>query len=162
MKCLVSILCLAAALLGFCHGSLQAQTTVTGRISAEIVDVIITTAIEPGGSFIVQKSITSDTDANLRLTDQSIIPATFSICCPSDAIFVVNLPVQPTALTGSKGVCPMTITEWTASSIQAGDSVSSPGGRQQVTIGATLKRGSMEDSAIGTYTGSYEITFAYN
>ena len=162
MKCLVSILCLAAGWFAICSNNLQAQTTVTGRISAEIVDVIITSSVDPGGSFVVQKSNASDSDANFKVTGQNIIPATFCICCPSDAIFSVSLPSQPTALTGSSGVCPMIITDWTASSILAGDTVNTPGGKQQVTIGATLKRGSMEDNAKGTYTGSYEITFAYN
>lgn len=162
MKCLVSILCLAAGWFAFCTNHVQAQTTVTGRISAEVVDVIITSAIDPGGSFVVQKSSIVDSDANIKVTGQNIIPATFSICCPSEAVFVVNLPDQPTALSGSSGVCPMIITDWTATSIQSGDSVNAPGSKQQVTIGATLKRGSMEDNAKGTYTGSYEITFAYN
>ncbi len=173
MKNSILIAAAIASFLVFTAGRVNAQVTATGHISAEVIEGI--TAGESssmnfgrfstgdlGGSIIIPASGAAISTSSVVTADSNINPATFSVSGAKDATFAVTLPQGPTTLTSISGANTMMVTDWTATSGQGTDEYVLAGGIQTVKVGATLQVGTINDNPKGIYTGSYQVTFAYN
>jgi hypothetical protein len=56
----------------------------------------------------------------------------------------------------------MQVSDWVTIPENGDTGIRLDGGVQTVLVGATLKVGSLDENPKGIYTGSYQITFAYN
>ena len=153
-------------------GQANGQVTATGHISAEVIDAITAVESSPmnfgsfstgdqGGSIIISAKGAAISTSTVVAAGSKILPATFAVSGAKDATFSVTLPEGPTTLTSIRGDT-MMVTDWNATSGQGSDTYVLAGGIQKVTVGATLKVGTIDDNPKGVYTGSYQITFAYN
>jgi len=144
------------------------QATVTGHISAEVVEAITVgesspmnfgriSASELSGAMVIPSNGKTKTGAL-----SNINPAVFSISGSEDATFAVTLPEGPTTVTNMADGSTMKVTDWTSSSDEGSESYLLAGGVENVKVGATLQVGSTTENLRGTFTGSYKVTFAYN
>lgn len=117
---------------------------------------------DQGGSIIIPASGAAIATSTVVPAGNSISPASFSVSGAKDATFSVTLPGGPTTLTSATGSSTMMVTGWTATSEKGDDAYVLAGGTQKVMVGATLRVGDINDNPTGVYTGSYQITFAYN
>jgi len=164
---------IAAGILSFLAmavGGVYAQATVTGHISAEVVEALTVgetssmnfgrfTTGNPGGSITIPTNGTAITANGVVPADSNITPATFSVSGANNATFAVTLPQGPTTLTDIVSGNTLVVSNWTASDAQGTTDFVLAGGTGTVKVGATLQVG---NSPKGTYTGSYQVTFAYN
>jgi hypothetical protein len=173
MKKVISIIVFALTILVFLSGRMNAQVSVTGNISAEVIEAI--TAIESspmsfgrfstgdqGGEIIIPAQGPATSTSTVVSTGSDINPATFSVSGAKDATFSVTLPQSPTTLTSNTGEGMMLVTDWSASTEKGSDTFVLNDGIQKVRVGATLRVGTMDENPKGIYTGSYQVTFAYN
>lgn len=161
-----------SSFLAFATVESKAQATATGHISAEVIDAITAFESTPmsfgrfstgdqGGSIIVPSNGAAISTSTVITADSNINPATFSVSGAKNATFSVTLPEGPALLTSTSGDT-MEVSDWTASSGQGNDEYVLAGGTQKVSVGATLRVGSINNNPKGVYSGSYKVTFAYN
>jgi len=162
-----------ASFLAFLPQMAQGQATATGHIYAEVIEAV--TAVETsamsfgrfspgdlGGSILIPASGAAVATSTVVTADSEINPATFSVTGAKNATFSVTLPEGPATLTSSDGTGVLKVTDWTATSSDGSDTYVLTGGTQTVKVGATLQVGSTNENPKGIYTGSYQVTFAYN
>lgn len=113
-----------------------------------------TIAISPTGD--VSTSSTVVADASPRN------PGSFFVSGEIDATFSIALPEGPATLTHASDSKTMVVSNWVTIPEKTDTGIKLEGGSQTVLIGATLQVGSLDDNPKGVYTGSYQITFAYN
>ncbi len=161
MKFLISILLVIVCLLVF-PCSTPAQVSVTGRISAEVVDVLGTSAGSQGASYTISAKYSAISTSREAAASMSINPAVFSIYGTRDATFEVKLPESPTTLISSNGLFAIQVSDWTATSDSGTDSRAASGNIQKVKVGATVRVSSGDENQKGVFAGSYQVTFVYN
>jgi hypothetical protein len=113
-----------------------------------------TIAISPNGN--VSTSSTVVADASPRN------PGSFFVSGQVDATFSIALPEGPATLTSTSDSKTMMVSDWVSIPDNNVSGIKLDGGIQTVLIGATLNVGSIDENPRGIYTGSYQITFAYN
>ncbi|MFA6127958.1 MAG: DUF4402 domain-containing protein [Bacteroidales bacterium] len=86
----------------------------------------------------------------------------FTVSGQGDATYAINLPIGPVILTNNDGTSTMEVSGWTTVPENGDANMRMEGGAQTVSVGATLRVGSINENPRGEYTGSYEITFGYN
>jgi len=162
-----------ASFLAFCALEAGAQATATGHISAEVIEAITAVESSPmnfgsftvgdqSGSIVLPAFGAAVSTSSIVTAGSSISPATFSISGAKDATFSVTLPEGPTTLTNLDGAGTLVVSDWTATSEMGKEEYVLAGGSQKVKVGATLNIGTIDENPKGTYTGSYQVTFAYN
>jgi hypothetical protein len=162
-----------ASFLAFFSYSAMGQATATGHVYAEVIEAITAvetapmsfgrfSAGEEGGLISIPTSGASVTSSTVSVAGSEIAPATFSVSGAKNATFSVTLPEGPTTLTSLDGSGTLTVTGWSATSGDGSDNYVLAGGTQTVRVGATLQVGSADENPKGIYTGSYQVTFAYN
>lgn len=171
MKNFTKLLALALVILGFSANSFgQGSATASSDASAKILSPISISNTVPLnfgtiGPIAAVSTVTVATNNNRTGTAflLSVAPAAvagqFLISGTPNAAFSITLPSATTELK---------LTGQTSMTINSSDWVSDLGlastiagnGSRTLSIGATLNIGNMQ--AAGTYTGSYEVTVAYN
>jgi len=150
-----------------------AQFSATGHVTAEIVPVFSASETAqmnfgkfspgPQGGLIVLTPESSISVLGSVYTGTGIHnAASFYVSGDNDAAYSISLPNTPVILTHISNAKTMTIVEW--------NSVPAPGpgagmlqdGYQIVSVGATLKVGTLYDNPVGIYTGVYTVTFDFN
>ncbi len=143
-------------------GKVSAQATATGRITAEVVDVLATSAGSQGTFFTIPARYSAVSTSSESVSALNINTAVFSISGMKDATFEVALPKGPTTIAEKNGLGTIQISDWTALSDQGINNHILYGGVQRVNVGATIRLASGNESPRGVYTGSYQVTFVYN
>jgi len=113
-----------------------------------------TLSISPSG--IVTKTSSVVADASPRN------PGSFLVSGQADATYSIALPSGPATLTSATDSNTMQVSDWMTLPEPGDTGIKLAGGTQVVMVGATLKVGSLDQNPKGIYTGSYQITFAYN
>jgi hypothetical protein len=173
MKKVKSIAVFTLMILAFFPGRMNAQARATGNISAEVIEAITAVEYSPmsfgrfstgdqGGEIVIPPQGPAISTSTVVTAGSDINPAIFSVSGARDATFSVTLPQGPTTLTSSTGEGVMLVTDWSASSEKGSDTFVLNEGIQKVKVGATLRVGTMDENPKGVYTGSYQVTFAYN
>ena len=86
----------------------------------------------------------------------------FTITGEPQASFSIQLPQGPAYLTHHGSSSTMQVTNWQSNPPAGTGSGTLTEGYQNISIGATLMVGSMQDNPVGMYTGTFSLTFAYN
>lgn len=89
-------------------------------------------------------------------------PATFYVSGDIDASFTITLPNDPVLLKHTSSSKTMTIKNWISKPGTGMGSGILQNGEQTVYVGATLEVGTLADNPVGTYAGTYTITFDFN
>lgn len=159
--------------LGLFAGKVWSQSSVTATAYAEIIAALTaneTTRMHfgkfspevQGGQIILSPDGNRTTNGSVILGGGMSQPGVFTLTGEPDATFSIQLPQQPAYLIQPGTNNTMMVTEW-RSEPPAGQSGSTlESGIQLVSIGATLNVGSIQDNPVGMYTGTFNVTFAYN
>ena len=158
-------------------GRLQAQgpmqASATGHITAEVIPAFSATETSQmsfgrfspgpqGGRIVLTPESTISVLGSVYAGTGTHNAAIFYVSGDNDAAYSISLPASTIVLTHISSSKTMVVEDWV--------SVPSPGigtgmlqnGFQVVYVGATLKVGTLYDNPVGTYSGTYTITFDFN
>lgn len=173
MKRNLHIYIVLALMVGMFTQRAQAQSSVTASMFAEVIAALTATEqsqmsfgkFSPqinGGEIHLSPQGVRSISGNVALSGGGQSAGSFIITGEDQATYSITLPTSQALLTNSTGTKTMVVTGW-ESIPAAGIGVGViNGGSQEVKVGATLLVGSMNDNPVGIYTGTYNITFAYN
>jgi len=151
----------------------QAQVSVSAQAFAEIIAALTATETSQlnfgkfspevqGGQVIVSPDGVRTANGSVILSGGSANSGIFYLTGSPDAAFSIQLPVGPAVLTHQNSSNTMMVDNWVSSpSAGTGTGVLADG-QQFVYLGATLQVGSIIDNPVGLYSGSFNVTFAYN
>lgn len=153
-------------------GQLTPPASATGHIVAEIIPVF--SAYETsqmnfgrfspgpqGGRIVLTPQSTISVQGSIFKGPGTHNAASFYVSGNNNSAYSITLPTTPVVLTHVSTAKTMLVENWM--------SVPSPGagtgilqdGFQIVSVGATLKVGTLHDNPVGIYSGSYVITFDF-
>ncbi len=173
MKKLIPLCCSIALFCGSPAGNIQAQVSITSQVFAEVVSVFSATEISQLSFGRFSPGIQG---GQLRITPEGVLftlgtvvisgglhsPASFAIMGEENGLYSITLPAGPTTLTHSGSARTMVVDDWESIPAEGVGAGVIHGGMQVVSLGATLRVGSISDNPVGVYSGSYTITFEYN
>ena len=173
MKNSTLILIFFIVLMGLPIVKLQAQETMTAQVFAEVIPALTATELSQlnfgrfspethGGAVLVTPEGSRSVTGTVALSGGTHNPGSFYITGEGGATFSIMLPAGPAILTNTNNSKTMQVTNWISSPSQGIGVGLLTEGSQEVKVGATLIVGSMEDNPVGSYTGTYAITFGYN
>lgn len=153
--------------------SLRAQTSVIGRVEAELI--VPVTAVETdllnfgrvvvevgGGSIQVTPTGERITTGNVLLADDLFSTGKFQLSGMPESLVSMVLPQLPQKLYMSSGDQTLTVDEFKTNVPTGGQVIRQADGKAEVSIGATLYIGNNMSNPAGFYSGSYEVVFTYN
>jgi hypothetical protein len=153
--------------------SLRAQTSVVGRVEAELV--VPVAAVETdllnfgrivvqvgGGSVQVTPKGERVTTGNVIAADDVFSTGKFQLSGVPESLVSMVLPQIPQKLYMSNGDQTLTVDNFTSDVPTSGQIVRRNDGKAEVSIGATLFIGNNLSNPAGFYSGSYEVVFTYN
>lgn len=173
----ISIVICTFLILPIPQGKAQAHTTIEVSASAMLsVNIVVPIAAREtsslnfgrfypgtsGGTITVKPNGNVITTAGVVIAPSAPTAGSFAVSGQGDATYAINLPKGPATLTSMDGTKTMEVDDWVTVPENGDARVRLEGGIQTVLLGATLRVGSLDENPKGLYTGSYEITFAYN
>ena len=173
MKKFLLLLFCFALFFGIAAQKAQAQASVSAQAFAEIIAALTATETSQlnfgkfspevqGGQVIVSPDGVRSTNGSVVLSGGVANSGIFYITGAPDAAFSIQLPAGPAVLTHQNSTNTMLVDSWVSSPSAGTGTGVLPDGQQFVYLGATLQVGSMLDNPVGMYSGSFNVTFAYN
>lgn len=152
---------------------LQAQVTVVGHITAEVVPSLTATETAQlsfgqfspetaGGQIILTPQGTRSSNGTVNVIGGMHNPGSFFVTGEPNALISIQLPSVPITLTNSGNPGTMIVSNWMSDPPQYSSVTIPASGVQPVNVGATLIVGTNQNNPIGLYSGIYNITFNYN
>jgi hypothetical protein len=173
LKKVIFSLILFCAVAGGAFSQVSPPAIATGHVVAEIIPLFSASETSQlnfgrfspgpqGGEIILTPQGTIHVLGSVFTGNGIHNAASFYVTGDVDAAYSITLPTDPVVLTHTSTSKTMLVANW--------NSYPSPGigtgklqnGFQVVTVGATLKVGTMIDNPVGIYTGTYKITFDFN
>lgn len=150
----------------------QDRATTSGIVSATIVIPIAATETSQlnfgrffpgteGGTISISPDGYVKTSATVVPDASHRSPGSFLVSGQGDATYAIDFQEGSATLINSESKT-MEVSDWLTIPETSDSCMKLAGGSQTVMVGATLKVGSIDDNPKGVYTGSYQITFAYN
>ena len=152
---------------------LQAQVTVVGHISAEVVPSLTATETAQlsfgqfspetaGGQIILTPQGTRSANGTVNVIGGTHNPGSFFVTGEPNALISIQLPSVPITLTNSGNPGTMIVSNWMSDPPQYSSVTIPASGVQPINVGATLIVGTNQNNPVGLYSGIYNITFNYN
>jgi len=157
----------------FFSGKAWSQVSITSEVFAEVIEAL--TAVEQDqlnfGRFSPESlggriTVTPD---GLRMADGTVIlalgshsPGRFNVSGMPGANINIQLPEGPSTLVHNTSGNTLQVGDWLSQPESSSDVFFETDGSLAISIGATLFVGPPEENPIGLYSGTYQITFAYN
>lgn len=153
--------------------SLSAQTSVVGKVEAELVVPVSAVetdmlnfgriVVEAGGGTI-QISSTGERIAtgNVLFADELFSTGKFQLSGLPESLVSMVLPQTAQKLYMSSGNQTLTVDNFTSDVPTGGQVARQSDGKAVISIGATLYIGNNLSNPAGFYSGSYEVVFTYN
>ena len=149
------------------------QASVTAQAYAEVIAALTATETSQmnfgrfspeieGGQIVLSPSGERNSMGSVILGGGNAQPGIFTITGEPEASFSIQLPTGPAYLTHQGSSNAMQVTDWQSDPPSGTGSGTLAEGYQNVSIGATLIVGSMQENPVGMYTGTFSLTFAYN
>ena len=154
-------------------GQVRAQDRATAQVTATVIIPLTATeytslnfgrvfpgsqggtiTINPAGFVVTSSTVVADVSSRNS--------GSFYVTGQADATFSITLPGGPAILTKTDDTKTMMVSGWVTIPENGDAGIKLTGGTQTVLVGATLNVGSLDENPKGIYTGSYQITFAYN
>jgi hypothetical protein len=165
--CLVIFLCITKSAYA------QLSASATGHIFAEIIPVFSVSETSQmnfgrfspgpqGGEVILTPASTISVLGSVFTGTGVHNAASFYISGDVDAAFSVTLPPGPIILTHTATAKTMLVEDWVSSPPSGVGTGMLKNGSTVVYVGATLKVGTLTDNPVGSYAGSFTITFDFN
>jgi hypothetical protein len=162
-----------ALFLGIAVQKAKAQATATAHAFAEIIAALTATETAQlnfgkfspevqGGQVIVSPDGIRTTSGSVILSGGIANSGIFYLTGAPDAAFSIQLPVGPAVLTHQNSTNTMLVSNWVSTPQSGTGTGVLADGQQFVYLGATLQVGSMLDNPVGLYSGTFNLTFAYN
>lgn len=156
----------------FITGFVKAQSSISAQAFAEVIEALAASEEEPlnfgrfttgssGGAIIISPDGLRSVRGTVTTAGGMHSPARFVVTGSPGASFTISLPGEETVLVHRQTGNTMQVNGW-ISDPPSGDAARLTDGSRVVSIGATLNVGSMEENPVGMYTGTFELTFAYN
>jgi glycine/D-amino acid oxidase-like deaminating enzyme len=160
-------------LLTLAPGWVSAQASVTSQVFAEVVESLAAQEMQQlhfgrfspeasGGQVVVTPDGNRIAQGSVVLASGGFAPGLFTINGAPLANFLIQLPPGPAILTHQGSGNIMVVDQWTSDPPATTETSTQANGAQQVSIGATLSVGNIQDNPAGVYTGTFQLTFAYN
>jgi len=173
MKKILQISIFIFLFIGISEYRVQAQTTVTTQVFAEVIAAITATETSQlnfgrftpetaGGEVLLSPEGSRVSNGTVILVSGTHNPASFYITGENDATYSITLPVVPITITNVDNSKIMHVTEWSSIPPAGKGAGALHGGAQTVNIGATLQVGTINDNPAGIYMGTYTVSFDYN
>jgi len=151
----------------------KAQATATAHAFAEIIAALTATETAQlnfgkfspevqGGQVIVSPDGIRTTSGSVILSGGIANSGIFYLTGAPDAAFSIQLPNGPAVLTHQNSTNTMMVSNWVSTPQSGTGTGVLADGQQFVYLGATLQVGSMLDNPVGLYSGTFNLTFAYN
>ena len=151
----------------------QAQEKAFAEASATIIIPLTATEAFPlnfgrffpgneGGTLMISPDGFISATATVAADASPRNPGSFYVTGETDATFSITLPREPATLTNADHSKTMIVSDWVTIPENGDPGAKLAGGAQTVKVGATLKVGPLDENPKGLYSGSYQITFAYN
>jgi hypothetical protein len=146
---------------------------VTSQIYAEVIEAIAAneteqlnfgkfTPVTSGGAVVISPDGTRSAIGTVALASSDFSPGRFTVTGAPEASFTVQLPGGPIELVHQSSNKVLLVDNWISDPSNGSGTPVLTNGSQIVSIGATLNVGSIEDNPVGIYSGSFQLTFAYN
>lgn len=154
-------------------GSVWCQATITAQALAEIIDALSANETNQlhfgrfatesnGGQIVISPDGNRTSQGSIILVSGPSGPGQFQITGFPEASFTIQLPETPSVLIHQGSSKTMLVDNW-VSDPPAGSSPNTlTNGSALVSIGATLSVGSYDENPVGIYSGTFQLTFAYN
>lgn len=154
-------------------GNVWSQSTVIAQANAEIIDALSANetnqlhfgrfAIESnGGQIIITPDGNRSAQGSVTLVSGPTGPGQFQISGFPEASFSIQLPDAPAVLLHQGSSKTMLVDNWVSEPPAGNGPNTLVNGTAVVTIGATLSVGSLDQNPVGLYSGTFQLTFAYN
>lgn len=154
-------------------GNTKAQAVVTAQIFAEVIEALTAKETQQlnfgrfspetnGGSVVITPDGSRSSQGSVVLASGPHNPGLFIITGAALASFTIQLPSAPAQLIHQGSNKTLLVDQWVSDPPAHMETSTQANGSKQVAIGATLIVGNMEDNPVGLYTGSFQLTFAYN
>ena len=169
-----TILLVSLIIMVFLPGmKLQAQASVTAQVFAEVIPALTATELSQlnfgrfspetqGGAVLITPDGARTATGTVELSGGTHNPASFYITGEGGATFSIMLPSAPAVLTNTSTSKTMLVSNWVSTPPQGIGAGLLTKGSQEIKVGATLIVGSMDENPVGSYTGTYAVTFGYN
>jgi hypothetical protein len=173
IKLLFSLVCLLIIAGGKGYAQVAPPVSATGHISAEIISAFSASETSQmnfgrfapgprGGEIILSPGSTISVLGSILKGNGVPNAATFYVTGDLDAAYTITLPAGPVMLTHMSSPRTMRVEDWVSTPSPGIGAGMLQNGFQIVSVGATLKVGTLNDNPVGVYTGSYTITFDFN
>jgi len=173
MKKTLLISLIVALLFGIAIPKVHSQNTVTAQAFAEVIAALTATETSQlnfgkfspevqGGQIIVSPDGARVASGSVILSGGLANSGIFHLTGAPDATFSIQLPEGPAILTHQNSNKTMLVSDWVSSPQSGTGTGVLVDGQQYVHLGATLNVGSTVDNPVGLYSGTYNLTFAYN
>lgn len=150
----------------------MAQATITANAFAEIIETLTANetnqlnfgrfSTHDGGDITINPDGLRTIQGSVNGVASPYGPGIFLITGAPEASFTLQLPDGPAVLFHSETNKTMFVENWVADPpVENGPSVLT-NGNMVVSIGATLSVGSYDENPVGIYSGTFQLTFAYN
>lgn len=149
------------------------QTTVTAQAFAEVIEALTANETDQlnfgrfstdvnGGDIIISPDGTRTIDGSVIGVAGPHSPGKFQVSGAPEASFTLQLPDGPAVLVHQESSKTMFVENWVSDPpVDEGPAVLTNGTRV-ISIGATLSVGSYDENPVGMYSGTFQLTFAYN
>ena len=149
------------------------QATVTAQAFAEVIEALSANETDQlnfgrfstdvnGGDIIISPDGTRTIEGSVIGVAGPHSSGKFQVTGAPEASFTLQLPNGPAVLVHQETSKTMFVEDWVADPpVENGPTVLT-NGNKVITIGATLSVGSYEENPVGIYSGTFQLTFAYN
>lgn len=154
-------------------GQAVSSASADGHITAEIIPIYTASETSQmnfgrfspgpqGGEIIITPASTISVLGSVFTGVGVHNAASFYLSGDVDAAFSVTLPSGPVVLSHTESAKTMLVEDWRSSPPSGVGTGMLKNGFQIIYVGATLKVGTLTDNPVGSYTGSFSITFDFN
>ncbi len=151
----------------------RAQSTITAQAFAEIIEALTANETDQlnfgrfstdvnGGDIVINPDGSRTIEGSVIGVPGPSSPGKFQITGAPEASFTLQLPEGPSVLVHDGSSKTMFVENWVSDPpVENGPSVLT-NGTKVISIGATLSVGSYDENPVGIYSGTFQLTFAYN
>jgi hypothetical protein len=154
-------------------GSAWSQTSVTAQAFAEIIEALTANESDQlnfgrfspesgGGNIVISPDGARSSQGAVVLAPGVHSPGRFSVSGAPGASFALQLPEGQAVLLHQGSGQTMVVGGWVSDPPAGSGQATLADGSRVISIGATLSVGPIDQNPAGLYSGTYQLTFAYN
>lgn len=173
MKNLTFLFLVLALFFGITAQKAKAQSSVTAQAFAEVIEALTATETSQlnfgkfspqvqGGQVTITPEGQRNKSGSVILSGSVANSGIFHLTGAPNASYSVEIPTAAATLIHQNSASTMTVGNWVSIPPSGSGTGLLANGEQYVYLGATLQVGSLLDNPVGLYSGTYNLTFAYN